>query len=595
MVKFFINRPVFAWVIAIMIMVAGALAIHVAPVSQYPPIAPPSISVDADDPGASAKTVETTVTQIIEEKMTGLDSLLYLASSSDSSGHGNVTLTFRPGTDPDVAWSKVQNKLEVAKAMLPQTVQETGVTVTKSTRNIFMVVALTSSDHSMSSEDLQDYLASNIENTLARVDGVGQVDAFGTQHAMRIWLDPGKLVSYKLTPGDLGNAVKAYNVQVSAGQAGSLPAVKGQGLNVTVNVQEMLQTPRQFENIPVRINSDGSTVRLKDVARAELGTEAYETRTLTNGLPSAGMVIRLASGANALDTSKNVKDKMQELARYFPAGVEASYPYETTPFVSVAIHEVAKTLVEAVILVFFVMLLFLGNIRATMIPTIAVPVVLLGSFAMLQYAGMSINMLTMFAMVLAIGLLVDDAIVVVENVERIMHEEGLPVREATMQVHGAGHRRPGGHRPGAGGGVRPHGLFRRFHRHHLPAVLGHPDHRHAAVGGGGPGADPVPVHHVPQAGGEGPRDRGIRLGPDPAVLPVVRPEFRAAAGPVPGPGGPCARQGPALCHDLPGARRQRGLAVLAAAHAPTSPTRTRARCWCRRCCRPARPWSAPSG
>ncbi len=441
MVKFFINRPVFAWVIAIMIMVAGALAIHVAPVSQYPPIAPPSISVDADDPGASAKTVETTVTQIIEEKMTGLDSLLYLASSSDSSGHGNVTLTFRPGTDPDVAWSKVQNKLEVAKAMLPQTVQETGVTVTKSTRNIFMVVALTSSDHSMSSEDLQDYLASNIENTLARVDGVGQVDAFGTQHAMRIWLDPGKLVSYKLTPGDLGNAVKAYNVQVSAGQAGSLPAVKGQGLNVTVNVQEMLQTPRQFENIPVRINSDGSTVRLKDVARAELGTEAYETRTLTNGLPSAGMVIRLASGANALDTSKNVKDKMQELARYFPAGVEASYPYETTPFVSVAIHEVAKTLVEAVILVFFVMLLFLGNIRATMIPTIAVPVVLLGSFAMLQYAGMSINMLTMFAMVLAIGLLVDDAIVVVENVERIMNEEGLPVREATIksmeQVTGA--------------------------------------------------------------------------------------------------------------------------------------------------------------
>jgi hydrophobe/amphiphile efflux-1 (HAE1) family protein len=441
MVKFFIHRPVFAWVISILIMLAGVLAILSTPVSQYPPIAPPAITVSATYPGASARTVENTVTQVIEQKMTGLDNLLYFSSTSDSAGNGSVTLTFRPGTDPDVAWSKVQNKLDVAKAMLPEVVQQTGVTVTKSTRNFFMVMTLTSRDGSLTSEDLQDYMASNMEGALARVDGVGQVDSFGTQHAMRIWLDPNKLVSYNLTPGDLRGALQVYNAQVSAGQAGGLPAVKGQSLNVTVNVQAMLETADQFGAIPVRINSDGSTIRIRDVARTELGTEAYVTQVLVNGRPAAGMMLRLGAGANALDTARNVKAKMDELARYFPAGVEASYPYETTPFVSVAIHEVAKTLIEAVVLVFFVMLLFLGNVRATLIPTIAVPVVLLGTFAMLQYSGMSINMLTMFAMVLAIGLLVDDAIVVVENVERIIHEEGLSVREATIksmeQVTGA--------------------------------------------------------------------------------------------------------------------------------------------------------------
>ena len=433
MVNFFIDRPIFAWVIAIMMMLAGLLAISTQPVSQYPPIAPPAITVTAAYPGASAKTVENTVTQIIEQKMTGLDDLLYFSSSSDSAGNATVTLTFKPGTDPDVAWSKVQNKMDTAKAMLPQVVQQTGITVTKSTRNIFMVLALTSADGSLTSEDLQDYLASDIENPLARVEGVGQVDAFGTQHAMRIWMDPDKLVSYGLTPDDLSQALKSYNAQVSAGQVGGLPAVKGQTLNVTLNVQEMLQTPAQFEHIPIRINSDGSTIRIKDVARAEMGTESYQTQTQSDGHPAAGMIIRLAAGANALDTSRNIKAKMDELSHYFPSGVVASYPYETTPFVSVAIREVAKTLVEAVVLVFFVMLLFLGDIRATLVPTIAVPVVLLGTFAMLQYAGMSINMLTMFAMVLAIGLLVDDAIVVVENVERIMHEEGLPAREATIK------------------------------------------------------------------------------------------------------------------------------------------------------------------
>ncbi|WP_026852665.1 efflux RND transporter permease subunit [Geothrix fermentans] len=436
MVNFFIDRPIFAWVVAIVMMLAGLLAIKTLPISQYPPVAPPSISVDAFYPGASAKTVENTVTQIIEQKMTGLDRLLYMSATSDSAGHGSVTLTFQPGTDPDAAWAKVQNKLELAKPLMPQVVQQMGITVTKSTKNIFMILSITSTDGSMNAEDLRDYLASNVENVISRVQGVGEVMSFGTQYAMRIWLNPDKMVGYGITPDDIRQSVKAYNAQVSAGQAGGLPAVKGQKLNVTVNVQELLQTPEQFGAVPLRINPDGSTIRLRDVARTELGTESYESDTRLNGKPAAGMLIRLASGANALDTSKLIKAKVGDLAPYFPPSVEASYPYETTPFVTVAINEVVKTLVEAVILVFLVMLLFLGNFRATLIPTIAVPVVLLGTFAILQYVGMSINMLTMFAMVLAIGLLVDDAIVVVENVERIMHDEGLPPLEATRKSMG---------------------------------------------------------------------------------------------------------------------------------------------------------------
>jgi hydrophobe/amphiphile efflux-1 (HAE1) family protein len=436
MVNFFIDRPIFAWVVAIVMMLAGLLAIKTLPISQYPPVAPPSISVDAFYPGASAKTVENTVTQIIEQKMTGLDRLLYMSATSDSAGHGSVTLTFQPGTDPDAAWAKVQNKLELAKPLMPQVVQQMGITVTKSTKNIFMILSITSTDGSMNAEDLRDYLASNVENVISRVQGVGEVMSFGTQYAMRIWLNPDKMVGYGITPDDIRQSVKAYNAQVSAGQAGGLPAVKGQKLNVTVNVQELLQTPEQFGAVPLRINPDGSTIRLRDVARTELGTESYESDTRLNGKPAAGMLIRLASGANALDTSKLIKAKVGDLAPYFPPSVEASYPYETTPFVTVAINEVVKTLVEAVILVFLVMLLVLGNFRATLIPTIAVPVVLLGTFAILQYVGMSINMLTMFAMVLAIGLLVDDAIVVVENVERIMHDEGLPPLEATRKSMG---------------------------------------------------------------------------------------------------------------------------------------------------------------
>jgi len=436
MVNFFIDRPIFAWVVAIVMMLAGLLAIKSLPISQYPPVAPPSISVDAFYPGASAKTVENTVTQIIEQKMTGLDRLLYMSATSDSAGHGSVTLTFQPGTDPDAAWAKVQNKLELAKPLMPQVVQQMGISVTKSTKNIFMILSITSTDGSMNAEDLRDYLASNVENVISRVEGVGEVMSFGTQYAMRIWLNPDRMVGYHITPDEIRQAVKAYNAQISAGQAGGLPAIKGQRLNVTVNVQELLQTPEQFGAIPLRTNPDGSTIRLRDVARTELGTESYESDTRLNGNPAAGMLIRLASGANALDTSTLIKAKLNELSPFFPAGVQVDYPYETTPFVSVAIAEVIKTLIEAVVLVFLVMLLFLGNFRATLIPTIAVPVVLLGTFAILQYVGMSINMLTMFAMVLAIGLLVDDAIVVVENVERIMHEEGLSPLEATRKSMG---------------------------------------------------------------------------------------------------------------------------------------------------------------
>ncbi len=433
MVQFFIDRPVFAWVIAIIIMIAGILSIKSMPVSQYPPIAPPAISIDAFYPGASAKTVENTVTQIVEQKMTGLDNLLYFSSVSDSAGRGSVSLYFAPGTDADIAWDKVQNKLELAKPLLPQVVQQMGIEVSKATKNFFMIVSIYSEDGSMNTFDLTDYMASNIESILSRVPGVGEVMNFGSQYAMRIWLNPEKLLNYNLTPADVKRALQTYNVQVSAGQLGGLPAVKGQNLNVTVNVHDLLQTPEQFEDIPVVIKQDGATVRLRDVARAELGTESYEAATRYNGKPSGGLVIRLASGANALDTSKAVKAKMAELSNYFPAGLKVVYPYETTPFVSVAITEVVKTLFEAILLVFLVMFLFLGSFRATLIPTIAVPVVLLGTFFILNLFGFSINMLTMFAMVLAIGLLVDDAIVVIENVERIMHDEGLSPKEATRK------------------------------------------------------------------------------------------------------------------------------------------------------------------
>ncbi len=431
--KFFLDRPVFAWVIAIIIMLGGALAIYSLPISQYPPIAPPSIYISSNYPGASADTVENSVTQIIEQKMTGLDKMIYLSATSDSAGGSRIELTFAPGTDPDLAWAKVQNKLQLAMASLPDVVQRQGVTVGKATRNYLMVVGLISEDGSMSGADLRDYGQSKLQSVLSRVPGVGEVEMWGGQYAMRIWLNPEKLLDYGLTVDDVVSALRAYNVEISAGQFGGMPAVKGQRLNASIIVQGLLKTPEEFAAVPVRVNPDGSIVRIRDVGRAELGSESYSVDVYYNGMPSASLQIRQMAGANALDTADAVKTRMAEMSRYFPPGMKVVYPYDTTPFVRVSIYEVVKTLLEAIILVFLIMWLFMGNIRATLIPTIAVPVVLLGTFAVMSFSGFSINMLTMFAMVLSIGLLVDDAIVVVENVERIMSEEGLSPKEATRK------------------------------------------------------------------------------------------------------------------------------------------------------------------
>ncbi len=431
--RFFLKRPVFAWVIAIILMVAGVLAIYRLPISQYPPIAPPSIAITAIYPGASAETVENSVTQIIEQKMTGFDKMLYLSATSDSAGMTRLELTFAPGTDPDLAWAQVQNKLQLAMSGLPEVVQRQGVMVSKSTRNYLMVVGLVSEDSSMTGDDLRDYAKSSLEKVLSRVPGVGEVEIFGAQYAMRVWINPNKLTEYGMTFSDVVTAMRAYNVEISAGQFGGAPAVEGQRLNASIIVQSMLKTPEEFAAIPLRSNPDGSIVRVGDIGRAELGSEDYSVEVDYNGRPSAGLAVRQAAGANALDTADNVRAKLKEMSQFFPPGMKVVYPYDTTPFVKVAINEVVKTLFEAVLLVFLVMYLFMGNMRATLIPTIAVPVVILGTFAVLGLFGFSINMLTMFAMVLAIGLLVDDAIVVVENVERIMSEEGLPPFEATRK------------------------------------------------------------------------------------------------------------------------------------------------------------------
>ncbi|HUD52484.1 efflux RND transporter permease subunit [Parvibaculum sp.] len=436
MSSFFIDRPVFAWVIAIVIMLAGGLSILELPIQQYPTIAPPQVSVNASYPGASAKTIEDTVTQVIEQKMNGLDHLRYISSTSTSSGSATVTLTFNQDADPDIAQVQVQNKLQTSLPLLPQEVQNQGVTVTKSARNFLMVVAFLSPDGSMNRTELADYVASHVQDPISRVNGVGEVQLFGPQHAMRIWVDPNKLSTYSMTIDDVVTAIKAQNAEISAGQLGGLPAVEGQQLNATINAQTRLETPEQFERILLRVNADGSTVKLKDVARVELGSESYDTIGRYNGKPAAGIAIRLAVGANALDTAKAVRAEVAELQKFFPAGMEVKFPYDTTPFVRLSIEEVAKTLAEAIVLVVIVMFVFLQNIRATLIPAIAVPVVLLGTFGVLSAFGFSINTLTMFGMVLAIGLLVDDAIVVVENVERVMSEEGLSPREATRKSMG---------------------------------------------------------------------------------------------------------------------------------------------------------------
>ncbi|MCF2899091.1 efflux RND transporter permease subunit [Pseudoalteromonas sp. OFAV1] len=433
MSRFFIDRPIFAWVLAIVVMLAGILAIRSLPVAQYPSIAPPAISIQASYPGASARTLEDTVTQVIEQKMKGLDGLLYMSSTSESNGSATLTLTFSADTDPDIAQVQVQNKLSLATPLLPEEVQRQGVSVAKSARNFLMVVGFVSEDGSMNNIDIGDYVSSNVLDIISRVNGVGEVQLFGSQYAMRIWLDPAKLLKYSLTPADISAAISAQNAQVSAGQLGALPAVSGQQLNATVTAQSRLQTPEQFRNIFVKTNADGSVVRLSDVADVELGGENYGVVARFNGKPASGLGVKLASGANALDTADGVKAALAELEPFFPEGLTTVVPYDTTPFVSLSIEKVVSTLIEAVVLVFLVMYLFLQNFRATLIPTIAVPVVLLGTFAILQVFGFSINTLTMFAMVLAIGLLVDDAIVVVENVERVMTEENLSPLEATRK------------------------------------------------------------------------------------------------------------------------------------------------------------------
>ena len=431
--RFFIHRPIFAWVVAIVIMMAGLLSIANLPIAQYPQIALPQVSVAAFYPGASAKTVEDSVTQIVEQQMKGIDGLLYMNSTSDSSGAASITLTFKAGTDPDIAQVQVQNKLQSAVPLLPQEVQQQGLTVAKASSGFLMVVGLYSDDKSVSDTDLGDYMSSTLVDQISRVDGVGTIQNFGAQYAMRIWLDPAKLTSYSLTPTDVIAAIRAQNTQVSAGQLGGLPAVKGTALNATITAQSRLTNIDQFRQIIVKDSAEGAVVHLQDVARVELGAQQYGGTAKFNGRPATGVAISLATGANALDTAKAVKAKMNELSKQFPKGYHYVVPFDTTPFIDLSIHEVVKTLIEAVVLVFFVMFLFLQNWRATIIPTIAVPVVLLGTFGVLAAFGYSINTLTLFGLVLAIGLLVDDAIVVVENVERVMHEEKLPPLAATIK------------------------------------------------------------------------------------------------------------------------------------------------------------------
>jgi multidrug efflux pump len=441
MANFFIRRPIFAWVLAIILMMAGALAIMQLPVAQYPTIAPPAVAISATYPGADAQTVQDTVTQVIEQNMNGIDNLMYMSSTSDSAGSVTITLTFQSGTDPDIAQVQVQNKLQLATPLLPQEVQQQGISVEKSSSSFLMVAGFVSDNPQTTQDDISDYVASNVKDSISRLNGVGDVQLFGAQYAMRIWLDANLLNKYQLTPVDVINQLKVQNDQIAAGQLGGTPALPNQQLNASIIAQTRLKDPEEFGKVTLRVNSDGSVVHLKDVARIELGGENYNVVARINGKPASGLGIKLATGANALDTANAIKAKLVELQPFFPQGMKVVYPYDTTPFVTISIHEVVKTLFEAIVLVFLVMYLFLQNIRATLIPTIAVPVVLLGTFAVLAAFGYSINTLTMFGMVLAIGLLVDDAIVVVENVERVMVEENLPPKEATeksmSQIQGA--------------------------------------------------------------------------------------------------------------------------------------------------------------
>ena len=436
MANFFIDRPIFAWVLAIILCLTGTLAIFSLPVEQYPDLAPPNVRITANYPGASAQTLENTVTQVIEQNMTGLDNLMYMSSQSSGTGQASITLSFAAGTDPDEAVQQVQNQLQSAMRKLPQAVQNQGVTVRKTGDTNILTIAFVSTDGSMDKQDIADYVASNIQDPLSRVDGVGDIDAYGSPYSMRIWLEPGKLISYQLTTQDVVDAIESQNSQIAVGQLGGTPSVDNQALNATINAQSLLETPEQFRDITLRVNQDGSEVKLGDVAVVEMGAEKYDYLSRFNGNAASGLGIKLASGANEMATAELALKKLDELAQYFPHGLEYKVAYETTSFVKASIVDVVKTLLEAIALVFLVMYLFLQNFRATLIPTIAVPVVLMGTFAVLYAFGYSINTLTMFAMVLAIGLLVDDAIVVVENVERIMSEEGLSPREATRKSMG---------------------------------------------------------------------------------------------------------------------------------------------------------------
>src|SRR5216684_555574 len=441
MAKFFIDRPIFAIVIAIMVMLAGGLSILSMPIEQYPTIAPPSIQITATYPGASAQTVENTVVQVIEQQMSGLDNLLYMSSTSDDTGQSTTTLTFAAGTNPDIAQVQVQNKLQLATPLLPAQVQQAGIRVTKSSNGYLLIAGFVSSDNSMSRYDIANYVVSHLQDPLSRINGVGNFNVFGTQYAMRVWLDTDKLNSFALTPVDVTTAIQNQNVQVAGGQLGGTPAPATQRLTATITEATLLRTPAEFNNILLKVNPDGSQVRLRDVARIALGSESYFIDSKYNGQPASAIGIQLAPGANALATATAVRARIDELAPYFPHGLQAVYPYDTTPFIKTSITEVVKTLFEGIALVFLVMYLFLQNLRATLIPTIAVPVVLLGTFGVMAAFGFTINTLSMFGLVLAIGLLVDDAIVVVENVERVMSEEGLSPRDATRksmdQISGA--------------------------------------------------------------------------------------------------------------------------------------------------------------
>ncbi len=436
MARFFIDRPVFAWVVSILICLLGIISITKLPVAQYPAVAPPSISISANYAGASSETLSDTVTSVIEQQLNGIDNLLYMSSASDANGTATITLYFKPGTNADVAQVQVQNKVQLATPSLPQTVQQQGVVVAKATRNFMMFIALSTDDGSLDAIALGNYLASNVLDPIRRVQGVGEVIQFGTQYAMRIWLDPDKLLSFGMTPGDISAAIAAQNTQVPVGQIGQLPAVPGQQLNVILQGRATLREVDEFKNIVLRVNTDGSRVYLTDVARVEMGGQDYSIKARIDGKPTAAAAVKLSPTANALDTAEGVRHEVDRLKEFFPPGVKVIYPLDTSAFVKISVEEVLKTLVEAIILVFLVMYLFLQNFRATLIPTLVVPVALLGTCGLMAAFGFSINVLTMFGMVLAIGILVDDAIVVVENVERIMSEEGLPAKEATRKAMG---------------------------------------------------------------------------------------------------------------------------------------------------------------